>query len=255
MSIRSSLDFQYDGIKCSDMGLISISPSSGLYKESFLPTREIREIQVKDNPFPFFQGFDYKPLDIPVTCYFEETYNENKIREVSRWLMKDFYKQLIFDQQPDKIYYAMVSQDSEEIHNGLKQGYVTLTFRCDSPYSFSSIYETEMYINNGSGSLQFENNGDLILKPKFIIEKTNDNGDISFLNVTNGGQEMKFTEITKGEVLTVDCSHNDIETDVPGTYRYSNHNKYFMEFGIGNNELILTGDFKYKFFYEYTFLG
>jgi phage-related protein len=137
------IHFSYAGIKSSDMGLINVKIDGGLFEEPFLPQRKIEEISIRGKDKPYFQEVRLEPLSFELSFAFEDTYDEKKIREVARWLCQPYYQPFYTIDNPDRIFYCMVEGDSKLIHNGLKQGYITLTMRCDSPYSYSPKYTKE----------------------------------------------------------------------------------------------------------------
>nr|WP_230193271.1 phage tail domain-containing protein [Paenibacillus sp. CECT 9249] len=102
----------------------------------------MHETKIRGRDRPYFQGVEKEPLKIGVSFAFEDTWDRRKIREVSRWLTEQpYYQPLYFtdgdDRQPERIYYALVVDEPSLVHNGLRQGYVRLTFRCDGPYAYS----------------------------------------------------------------------------------------------------------------------
>jgi phage-related protein len=93
--------------------------------------------------------------------------------------------------------------------------------------------------------LTFINYGQLPIYPKFTIEKIG-NGDITIVNHSNNGEEMKFTGLLDKEVVTVDGNNLDIKTSLTNTYRYNNHNGTFLEMPFGHNNLRVYGDANIK---------
>lgn len=131
--------FSYDGIKSVDMGLLNCKISGGMFEETFLPTRKINETKVRGNDKPYFQEVSYEPLEFKLSFAFEYYYDEKKIREVARWLNQNYYKPFYTVDNPNRIFYCMVEGDSSLVHNGLKQGYLEINFRCDSPYAYQPV--------------------------------------------------------------------------------------------------------------------
>lgn len=131
------IHFSYDGVYSSDMGLLNCKIDGGMFEETFLPSRDIRETKVKGRDKPYFQSIGLEPLSFKLTFAFENGYDERRIREVARWLMQPFYKPFYTVDNPNRIFYCMLEGDSNLVHNGLKQGYITLNMRCDSPYSYT----------------------------------------------------------------------------------------------------------------------
>lgn len=256
MAIMESIYFSYDGKYSSDYGIYNVSLDSGMYNESFLSSRSIIETKVRGNPKPYFQGIEYEPLTLELSFAFENTWDIKQIREVARWLSQDYYKPLWFSEDPTRIFYCMTVDDSQLIHNGLKQGYITLTMRCDSPYTYSQIL-TKGWLDYSSNityvDFEFINDGDVVLKPEMWIEKVG-NGDVSIVNRTYNNREFKFTGLIDGETVYVDNEREYIETDVPNEYRYSNFNNKYLHLVRGVNILRLTGACKLNFRYQHKTL-
>lgn len=146
MAIRSSLYFEFAGKKSIDFGIINVNMSSGMQEETFVASREINETKIRGRDRPYFHGVKSDPLKIKVSFAFEDTFDTDKIREVARWLTDQTnYQPLIFSENNERIYYAMVVGDSTLIHNCLSQGYISLEFRCSDPYSYSPEILSRIY--------------------------------------------------------------------------------------------------------------
>ncbi|MFE6075791.1 phage tail domain-containing protein [Paenibacillus sp. NPDC057886] len=150
ITIRDSLYFSFAGETSVKHGLINVNLNSGMQEEIFFPSREIIEEKVKGNDKPYFMRTETEPLKFPVSFAFEETWNTEKIREITRWLTQhEYYQELYFVNEDglgaERIFCAMFVEDSTLVHNCLKQGYINLTVRCDSPYSYSPIMTSRLY--------------------------------------------------------------------------------------------------------------
>lgn len=141
---------------------------------------------------------------------------------------------------------------------------VDILFRDDFYYmEFCKFqYKVEM-INNGVvspvfnnftfnlyGSFLFDNMGDIICRPEMWIKKINNSGNIVIKNETNG-QQLVFNNLNKDETVYIDCENEDIATDLPNKYRYSDHNNVFMEFEVGEN--IITGEGEFELVIRHEF--
>jgi predicted phage tail component-like protein len=131
------IHFSYDGVKSVDMGLLNCKIDGGMFEETFLPSREIQETKISGNNKPYFTKVGFEPLEFKLTFAFEHSYDERKIREVARWLNQDYYKPFYTIDNPNRVFYCMVVGDSSLVHTGNKEGYIELTFRCDSPFSYT----------------------------------------------------------------------------------------------------------------------
>jgi predicted phage tail component-like protein len=145
MPIRSSEYFSYAGVLSSDMGIRNVNLDTGMLEEPFMSTREIVEIKIPGRDEPYFQRVEQAPLEFTVSFLFDNGFDEAKTRATARWLKQTYYQPLWFSDNPNRIYYAMVVNDSKLVHNCLSEGYVTLTFRCNSPYAYSPVYTSEEF--------------------------------------------------------------------------------------------------------------
>ncbi len=255
--MREGLHFSYRGVYSVDMGLINVNIENDMLEEPFIASREIKEIKVRGRNKPYFQGIEMEPLSFPISFAFKEKYDEKKIREVARWLSPQYYEPFFTIDNPNKIWFCLPVEEFMLIHNGLKQGYVQLTMRCDSSFTYSQQSVSPIYDfsnNTSSGtSFIFDNLGDVNLKPEMWITKVG-NGDISIVNETNGNKEFKFVGLVDGETIYVSNENEYIRTDVSMIYRYDNFNDGYLSFVVGKNHLIAYGKFKMNLRYRFITL-
>ena len=150
MPILDSLYFSYAGEKSIEHGIIHVTLNSGMLEEPFAASRNILETSTRGRDKPYFQGTQKQPLQFDVSFAFEDRWEQSKIQKVVRWLTEqDQYQELFFANEQgnsiEKIYYALVVNEPRLVHNALQQGYVNLTFRCDSPYAYSPILLSPLY--------------------------------------------------------------------------------------------------------------
>ena len=84
--------------------------------------------------------------------------------------------------------------------------------------------------------------------PQMLIEIQED-GDMSIMNLSDGGKKLKFTELVNGERIFIDNEMEIITTDIIGTYRYDNHNGVFLRM-LREIILHITGKVKLQFKYR-----
>lgn len=252
--IKESLYFTFNGRNSTDFGIINVSiGSTGLYEESFMSSRSIVEQKVNGNPKPFLYRVDREPLTIPLSFYFEDTWNDELIDEICDWLDVDYYQQLGFDQNFDRIFYAMPVNDTSLIHNGLKQGYLTLNMRCNSPYAYSRVLEDgfDFTQNNGVNTFSIDNIGRLEIKPVIEISKVGD-GSITIRNFSKAYSDFILTDLLDGEVVTIDCEKKYIDSSIVES-RYDNFNQNYLSLPFGVNNLQVTGSCILVIRYQYTY--
>jgi predicted phage tail component-like protein len=257
MTIRDALHFSYAGQTSSQHGLYQIHMNSGMLEEPFLASRTIREERIRGRDEPYFAGVDYAPLEFTMSFAFDDTWSESKIREVARWLNQSSYQPLFFTTNVDRIFYCMPVESPVLIHNALSQGYVTLTMRCDSPYSYSPIYEEihDFSNNSPSGSeIVIRNLGDTAMYP--VIYAKVSGSSFSLIQLSDGGDKLAFSNLANGETVTIDCQNETVETDIPLTYRYDqmSGDSRYLRFHYGHNRLKVIGNVTLKFRYQYKML-
>jgi predicted phage tail component-like protein len=253
--IKESLYFTFAGRKSSDYGILNVSIASGLYEESFMASRSIKEVFIRGKENPYFQELTKEPKSFQVTFAFQDTWNDDLINEVARWFDVEYYQPLIFSEEPEKVYYVMPVNESSVTHNGLKQGYLTLTFRCESPYSYSPMKVTPWYDFSQSTVLTLDiyNKGDKTILPEINIVKVGD-GDLTITNLSNKGEISQFVSLLDGEELYVHGENEVIETSLVNTYRFDSFNDNYLKLYYGKNTLQINGACKIKFQYRYKFI-
>jgi phage-related protein len=257
MTIRELVYFTYDGINSQDLGISNISLSDGLYEESLIPDRNIREVKVSKREKPYFQGMEADPLQFDLRFMFDDTWDDAKIKQVAKWLHQDYYKPLCFNDNPNRIFYCIAVGSTSLTHNGLKQGYVKLTMRCNSPYSYSPKITSTVYsfTNNSLGStVTISNNGDLTIYPEIWITKRSSGDVIIKSDKMASDWEFKFTGLGDGEQLYIDNEGQYIDTGLANVYRYSSFNDNYLKLLTGDNTLTVFGDCDVQFRYEYKLL-
>ncbi|MCE5220060.1 MAG: hypothetical protein LLF98_02030 [Clostridium sp.] len=254
--IKDSLYFIYDGIKSEDQGLWNVNIDSGMLEETFIANRSIEKIKSYNNKF-YFKKINYEPIIILVSFAFKEEFTNSSLDEVKDWLCQSYYKPLQFSENLDRIYYAMITESSDIVHNGLNQGYLKLTFETNAYHGFSPVYQSPLYNldnNTADGTIiELINKGskDLLLYPEISLVKTIEDGDVSIINLTNGGLEFKFTGLKTNEDLYINNEEEIIITNLPNTYRYNDFNKNYLSCVKGINRLKILGKCQIQLKYQY----
>ena len=252
MTIRASQYFIFNGIYSTNLKISNCNVSTGLLEEPFTYSRTVNTITIKGRENPYLQYIEPNPLKFTVTLFFEEGFNSDSLRELVRLLDQPYYSPMIFSEDLSKIYYCLLEDDNSLSHNCINQGYVTLSFICNSPFCYTQTY-TQLYdlsINNTYTDIVFINNGDVNCKPKLYIQKIN-NGNFSIVNLSNIGIEFKFTGLLDQEEISINNEHEIIITSLLGTHRYNDFNDNYLSIPRGVNNLRITGTAKFKFEYEF----
>jgi len=221
MPISESLVFTYNNQSSIDFGVINCTVDTGLYQEKFISDREIKEITTRKSS-PYFVEVKSNPRTLNLTIAFSDSFDEDKLRSLKRWLSQESYCPLVFESIPDKIFYCILESSSTLIHTGNFQGYITIQMRCKDEYIYSPIYTSPIYDLSSNltlgTNLTFINNGDVDCQPILSLQKIGD-GDISIVNNSNGGKIFSLTSLTANEDLNIDSENEQITTSIPLTYR------------------------------------
>lgn len=251
MTIREAINFNYAGIASEDMGVILASPESGLYNEHFLADRKIIETVIPNRNKRYFQRVVREPLSFPLSIFIIEWRDRDNLRQIQDWLDQEYYKPLMFDSQPGRIYYAMLEGASSITHNGSQDGYVTLNVKCNSPYSYSFPITHEL---TGNLEVVIFNEGDITVKPKANIIYHGADGNLTLTNASNG-QNITFTNLQVDEEIFIDFENETILSSLEylGVYRYDDHNDKWLELIVGDNLIEVLGDCSIKLTYELVY--
>ncbi|WP_442636613.1 phage distal tail protein [Rossellomorea marisflavi] len=250
--IRESLYFSFAGRKSTEFPIANVSLGNGLYDEPLTSPKSIIETTVSGNETPFFQGVKRDPLSFPLRFVFLEPWNDKMIDDIVRWLDTDYYEPLFFSSNIDRVYYAIFIDSIEQVHNGLKEGYVNLNVRCNGARSYSHEKTTPVHEINTKKTLTVENKGRTSSLPIIYIEKKG-NGSVSIQNMSNGGEIFKIDNLLDGEKIMIDCESRIIETNVEDALRYDDFNDNYLELVYGKNELIIDGQCKLMMKYQYIY--
>jgi len=270
MPISESISFIYDNELSSDYGVINCHvDTNGLYQEDFLSSIELKEITTRMSDKPYFIQKKHLPRTLNLTIAFTDSFDEDKLRSVRRWLSQEGHKPMSFESIPDTIFYCTMIDSTPLLHTG-NMGYINCIFRCSDPYKYSPSYLSDLYnlsSNPSSGTtIQFSNLGDTPCQPQISLLKVND-GDISIINNSDSGKEFKLSSLLdaagapialsslkNNEDLFIDNENEEITSSIPLTYRLNNLTGDFISFNRGVNNILVKGTCKIQFRYQFKML-
>ena len=251
-----SMNFTYDGISCTDMGVVMAIDGGGMMNESLMARRKVITQSIPYRDKPIFKRVELEPLSFPICVYLKEWKDRNNLRAIARWLNQKEPKPLIFESNTDVIYYAIFDGEIPLNHNGLQDGSFKMQLVCDSPYGYSELRSIDVSVN-GTNSILLFNDGDEIIQPQLRIRKIGD-GDISIKNEANG-QELILTDLYDNEVITINGENKEIISSLESSNRFilNQHNDVWLDFEPNydtDTEFTFTGNFECEFYYEYKYL-
>lgn len=255
-TIKDSLYFNYDGKSCRDFGLIHINLDGGMFEEPLSANRTINETTVRGSDRPLFHSIEEEPLSFEMAIAFEGKFSDEDIDDVVLWLFQDHYKPLYFENNPNKVYYCMPVGDANIVHNGLREGYVTIEMRSRSSKVESPMMVTPTYEVSESEEheiISIMNDGHVEIFPEISIEKIGD----GHVTIIKDGEIFEIRDLTNREKIYVNTEKEIIETDAVGIYRYENVVGDFhdMAMPVGGNEFMVQGACKIalRYMFKYRF--
>lgn len=248
--LKHYTSFTYNGINSLDMDITHVSTDSGLYQESLGGNRTIKETQNSTSDRRYFNRIGLDPIDFDLIIMFNEPVTIEQQDFICAWLIQDYYQELYFEDELDKIYYCMVNGRPTINHNGLGEGYITFPMRCFDGYLYSrEIIQTfDLTANTSSGTnITLYNDGHVEVYPLVTIALQDTS--VTLLNLTTN-ESTQFTNVLSGETLTLDNENEEISTSIAGMYRYANHNDVFMRILPPSTQFTVTGKCTLTFDYR-----
>lgn len=250
--IRESLYFSFGGRRSTEFPIVNVSLGSGLFEESLTTNKSIVETKATGNDTPYFIRTEREPKQFSLRFAFLEPWNDQMIDEIVRWLDVDFYEPLFFEGNINRVFYAMPINTIDQVHNGLKEGYVNLTIRCMDAYSYSQNISTGVIEVTDEKSVEINNYGHKEMKPEIWLTKIGD-GDIKIENLSDGGEHLNISSLLDGEQIYIDCENEIVESSLPNIYRYDDFNEVYIELPYGTNLIKINGSCKIKFNFRYVY--
>jgi predicted phage tail component-like protein len=189
-----------------------------------------------------------RPLEVPVLIKANSFSDLQKLKEdLAAWLITDTPQELVFDDEPDRTYYAVVdgSLDLDEL---VRWGQGVIRFLCPDGYKYGA--EHTYIISNGEDIFDIENPGTADAEPRFKITL---NEDVTFLSIVRDDSfmmvgkpldEVNETPKQKLEVILEDdmtttsgwtSANTFVENgDVTGAFSSSGSYFYASNFGTGS---------------------
>lgn len=139
------LSFSFDGIK-KDF----IIAERGKRRTAFAPiARNLITIPKMAGAYLQSTDTNVRVIEQPILIKGVDRFNVRKLEEeISAWLVTRDPRELIFDDEPDRVYYAVVNGEItiEDVVDRWGRG--SVTFICPDPYKYKGNVETENFITN-----------------------------------------------------------------------------------------------------------
>ncbi|WP_458339678.1 distal tail protein Dit [Bacillus cereus] len=130
-----------------------------------------------------------RKIIVPVSLFYESMEEAEKLKEeIANWLITDRPQELIFDDEKDRTYLAVIDEsfDPQQLVN-LGEG--VLTFICEMPYKLGPTRTVEFQANERGLVANIQNKGSLESNPIIEIEVMK---PATFLDVWNGDNYFRI---------------------------------------------------------------
>ena len=246
-----SMYFIFDGVKSSDMDLYIMQiDHSGFIETPYIGSTDIKEEKIHNKTTPYFYGVDRENLEFTVQFVLMDKYGNPKKwtpqdrNKIARWLIHDEYKEFISSDDLGKRYMVIATSDSN-LNLINTQGYVEVTFRCNSPYAWSPVYINSFDLSNNTTStiIELENMGNVIkrYRPKLEIQMMGDTS-VTLTNLSDGGREFKLFDLRTDEIISIDNENEIILSNYPVNINpLANFNRNWLELVFGVNQIKVIG--------------
>lgn len=246
MAYFKNMYFTYNGKSSKEFNLV-ICNTGDTSSTSIMGVE--RSVNEETNGFkPVFKGFNYTTPTIDITLSkmkdgYASPITEEDMHKINQWLFGDEnYHAFISDDNKDIIYYVVFTKGGKWT-NGLRQGYINLSMRLDSPCAYSPVRHHKYKVK---GSKTFEitckNNVGKFIEPD--IEFKINSGDSIIINNTTTGDRMEFAKLPTNTHLY--CYNEDMKQIIcenDSNFNARPHfNKQWLKLAYGKNVITITGD-------------
>ncbi len=144
-----------------------------------------------------------RPLPVPVYLKADSIADLQKSKEhLAAWLIHDDPKPLIFDDEPDRVYYATVD-GSFDIDEFVSVGQGVIPFICPDPFKYASM---EKIVSLG----QITNTGTVATNAIINMTLTQNTSEVIVSHVQSGGYVRVLYNFIAGDKLVIDLQKRKI---------------------------------------------
>lgn len=242
-TIKEKIKFNYDGRWSTEFGVMHVTTNSSMYEDILVAEREVTETFRKGKAESVLQSVEYAPIEFEMEIAFQDNFTDQGVRDVINWLFKESYSPLYFEGAENRIFYCLPSSNSSITHNGLKNGYVTISMKCNSGFTYSPITTSALIDNTAGGKKTFQitHDGYGFLYPEISLVKKTSAGFVEIRNVTSSEPLLRVSNLAVGENIYINSEKEQIETDIVGTYRYDDLIGKHLRLKSGLNTIEING--------------
>jgi len=241
-----STNFVFDGVNSEVKGLYLVRNSNGMFPLPYVSGRDIKEDYPSKARAPYFFNIQHQQPTITLAfSTLTNDMNSNKLSELASWLFQDEYKEFYSEDNPDKIYYLMASNEINFMTNGNNEGYFEVQFKSKFPYALTQEEEIviDLSTNTSSTTVKLYNKDNVhkYYYPEIEISVVSAAPSvITFTNTSDTNRLTSFGGYVAGEIIYANNDRKQIISNL-GTYLYDDFNKNWLRLVQGDNKISITG--------------
>lgn len=196
-----------------------------------------QEISGFDGAWDYGVSYGAREIEIECTMFGESKEDlKNNIRKLASVLNpRKGAKPLVFDDEPDKQYFARLSNQIPLDQLG-SMGTFTLQFVCPDPFT----YATELRTGNFGNDIAITHEGTHESKPILTVTHGGGKGAITLTRADDIVETLEFTDESESGTYRIDCKEMTITKDGAAAYHFVSGD--FFSMPEGRNSFVNTGN-------------
>ncbi len=151
--------------------------------------RDILKVPAKAGGYLLQTNTDVRTIKVPVILKSSAATMQKTKEDLANWLVTDNPCELIFDDEPDRTYMAVINGE-DSLEELIFRGKGELIFICPNPYKLGAV-QTKQFQNNVDGNLQADINNPGSVESNPVIDITV-GAQSPFLDVWNGDDYFRL---------------------------------------------------------------
>lgn len=151
--------------------------------------RDILKVPAKAGGYLLQTNTDVRTIKVPVVLKSSAATMQKTKEDLANWLVTDNPCELIFDDEPDRTYIAVIDGE-DSLEELIFRGKGELIFICPNPYKLGAV-QTKQFQNNVDGNLQADINNPGSVESNPVIDITV-GAQSPFLDVWNGDDYFRL---------------------------------------------------------------
>ena len=210
-----------------EYGITAVNVNQGMMESHFGITQTVIEEKYSNIDVPYFYGVERQPFQFTITFARESNWDYKTKESFARLIFRPYYQELVSAETSQIMYRVICVDNPLKVMNGLDRGYITLSFRTDAPWAYSSTTTRTIEVNETPYTFELENRSNVLEYYYPELEFTTVGTEFKMTNNRDPENEFIFTELLDGETIYVDNKMKRVRSDspYPFNYRLSNFNR------------------------------